>query len=69
VEKDYVLPAMDPIASLVGRPLAEIERELVERTLQHCGGNRTRTAELLGIGVRTLFNKLQEPALAGSSRS
>jgi two-component system nitrogen regulation response regulator NtrX len=28
----------------------------------HNGGNRTRTAEMLGIGVRTLFNKLQDAA-------
>ncbi|HEX5051921.1 MAG TPA: sigma-54 dependent transcriptional regulator [Planctomycetota bacterium] len=59
VEPTWVLPSVDPIAALVGRPLAEVERELVGRTLAHCGGNRRRTAELLGIGVRTLFNKLQ----------
>jgi DNA-binding NtrC family response regulator len=68
VEATFVIPSVDPLAGLVGRPLAEIEREVVQRTLRHCGGNRTRTAELLGIGVRTLFNKLQEPALAGSPR-
>jgi len=61
-ERTVVLPAADPYAALIGRPLAEVERELVARTLRHCGGNRTRTAELLGIGVRTLFNRLQEPA-------
>lgn len=68
-ENAYVIPTVDPIATLVGRPLAEIERELVQRTLQHCGGNRTRTAEVLGIGVRTLFNKLQGATPAGSSRA
>jgi two-component system response regulator HydG len=56
----------DPFAALIGRPLAEVEAELVRRTLQQCGGNRTRTAELLGIGVRTLYNKLQDPAGAGT---
>ncbi len=55
-----VLQPADPFGALVGRPLAEVERELLRRTLQHCAGNRTRTAEMLGIGVRTLFNKLQE---------
>jgi len=62
-ERQVVLmpaPPQDPLGALVGRPLADIERELVQRTLEHCGGNRTRTAELLGIGVRTLFNKLQD---------
>ena len=58
-EPTYVIPAVDPIASLVGRPLADVERELVRATLQRNQGNRTRTAEMLGIGVRTLFNKLQ----------
>ena len=57
-------PPVDGFAALVGRPLAEIEAELVRRTLAHCGGNRTRTAEMLGIGVRTLFNKLQDPQRA-----
>jgi DNA-binding NtrC family response regulator len=66
-EPTYVLPAADPVASLIGRSLAEVERELVRRTLLANGGNRTRTAEMLGIGVRTLFNKLQDgaPAVVG----
>jgi len=68
-EKTVVLerPAGDPYDPLVGRPLAVVEAELVQRTLRHCGGNRTRTAELLGIGVRTLYNKLQEPASVGTA--
>jgi len=68
-EPTYVLPTPDPLQALVGRSLAEIERELVQRTLRHNAGNRTRTAEMLGIGVRTLFNKLQEaaPAIAGAA--
>ncbi len=65
--RPFVIPAADPIAALVGRPLADVELELVRRTLAHCGGNRTRTAEVLGIGVRTLFNRLQ--SAAGSGRS
>jgi DNA-binding NtrC family response regulator len=68
-EKVVVLspaPPSDPVAALVGRPLVDVERELVQRTLAHCGGNRKRTADLLGIGVRTLFNKLQEPAPSGT---
>ena len=59
-----MLPAVPPgdaFAALVGRSLDDVEQELIRRTLQHCGGNRTRTAEVLGIGVRTLFNKLRLP--------
>ena len=51
--------AADPIAALIGRSLEDVERAVIERTLQECGGNRTRAAAMLGIGVRTLFNKLR----------
>jgi DNA-binding NtrC family response regulator len=57
--KTVVLAVGDPYAVLIGKPLAEIEHELVRRCLQRCGGNRKRTAELLGISVRTLFNRLK----------
>ncbi len=56
------LVSVDPVAALVGRPLERVTDDLVRRTLEHCGGNRTRTAEMLGIGVRTLFNRLRESA-------
>ena len=58
-----VLPtaAGDPIEALVGRTLAEVESRLITATLARCGGNRTRAARTLGIGVRTLFNKLAAP--------
>ncbi len=47
----------------------EAERVLIERALQATGNNRTRTAELLGISVRTLRNKLNGPgAKAGNIR-
>ncbi len=42
------------------RPLEEIEREQVIRTLGHFQGNRQRSAEALGIGVRTLGLKLKK---------
>ena len=45
--------------SLEIKPLREMERELIFKALEACGGNRTRAAELLGISVRTLRNKLQ----------
>ncbi len=65
-ERQVVLqPERDPWALLVGRPLAEIEDEMIERTLRRCNGNRTRAAEILGIGVRTLFNRLKLREAAG----
>jgi len=43
-----------------GMTVAEMEKQLIFRTLEHCGQNRTRAAELLGISIRTLRNKLNE---------
>ena len=46
--------------------LAEAEARLIERALQVTEGNRTRAAELLGLSVRTLRNKLNSPARSAS---
>jgi DNA-binding NtrC family response regulator len=47
------------ILPLVGRRLAEVERELLLGTLGFCQGNRTYAAQMLGISVRTMRNKLR----------
>jgi len=44
----------------VGSTIAEMERELILKTLREVEGNRTKAAEMLGITVRTLRNKLNE---------
>ena len=46
--------------ALVGRTVAEVERELIIDTLNHCLGNRTHAATILGISIRTLRNKLKQ---------
>jgi DNA-binding NtrC family response regulator len=51
--------------SLVGRTVAEVERDLILDTLDHCLGNRTHAAKILGISIRTLRNKLNEYSGAG----
>jgi two-component system response regulator HydG len=43
-----------------GKSLKEVEREMILRTLEETGGNRTRAAEILGISRRTLQIKLKE---------
>src|SRR5713226_2464623 len=48
--------------ALVGRTVAEVERDLILETLKHCLGNRTHAANILGISIRTLRNKLNEYA-------
>ncbi len=44
---------------LVGKTVADVERGLIIDTLQHCLGNRTHAANILGISIRTLRNKLK----------
>ena len=48
------------LAALVGRTVAEVERDLIIGTLSHCLGNRTHAANILGISIRTLRNKLKQ---------
>ena len=43
-----------------GVTVEEAERQLILLTLKHAGGNRARAAELLGLSVKTLFNKLKQ---------
>ena len=51
--------------ALVGRTVAEVERDLIMETLKHCLGNRTHAANILGISIRTLRNKLKEYSADG----
>ena len=45
----------------VGTTLDQAERELIDITLRHTNNNKTRAADILGISIKTLFNKLREP--------
>ncbi|HYD18986.1 MAG TPA: sigma-54 dependent transcriptional regulator [Patescibacteria group bacterium] len=58
VEKSAAPGSDNP--ALVGRTVADVERELILNTLDHCLGNRTHAANILGISIRTLRNKLKE---------
>ena len=44
----------------VGTPLADVQRDLIFATLQHFSGNKRLTATVLGISVKTLYNRLKE---------
>ena len=44
----------------VGMKIAEVERCLILTTLKHCDGSKEKTAEMLGVSVKTLYNRLRE---------
>ena len=52
-------PVGNGLRELVGKTVADVERHLILDTLQHCLGNRTHAANILGISIRTLRNKLK----------
>lgn len=51
----------------VGSSLADAERQLIRETLASTGGNKSRTAEILGIGRKTLYQKIEEYDLEAKS--
>ncbi|MFQ5533704.1 MAG: sigma-54 interaction domain-containing protein [Sphingomonadales bacterium] len=53
-------PETQNASALIGRTVAEMERELILDTLRHYLGNRTHAANILGISIRTLRNKLKQ---------
>lgn len=53
------------VEAMIGRTIADVEREMIVNTLDHCLGNRTHAANILGISIRTLRNKLNEYKEAG----
>ena len=53
--------------TLVGQTVAEVEQLLILKTLNHCLGNRTHAANILGISIRTLRNKLKQYSAEGAS--
>ena len=53
------------VASLVGRRMDDVERDLIIETLGHTLGNRTHAATILGISIRALRNKLRDYSARG----
>jgi DNA-binding NtrC family response regulator len=53
----------------VGASIAEVERQLIFATLEHCGGVKERTADVLGISLKTLYNRLREYGQSGEAAS
>jgi two-component system, NtrC family, response regulator AtoC len=58
-------PASAARAGAAPRALAAIERDAIAQALSATGGNRREAAERLGIGLRTLYDKLKRYRLEG----
>ena len=59
-ESNAPLQNQNAVENLIGRTIAEVERDMIVNTLDHCLGNRTHAANILGISIRTLRNKLTQ---------
>jgi DNA-binding NtrC family response regulator len=67
---DNLMPPADGIASAAGTEQApyaakvgrmkDVERDLIIKTLRETGNNRTKAADVLGVSVRTIRNKLKD---------
>ena len=51
---------MESVRFSIGTTVEEAEKQLILRTLEHTRNNKTRAAEILGISLKTLHNKLKE---------
>ena len=47
----------------VGDSLADVERRLIQKTLEFARGNKRKTAELLKLSLKTIYNKIKEYGL------
>jgi DNA-binding NtrC family response regulator len=56
-------------APTAGTRLEDMERRLIEATLEHFAGHRAKAAQALGIGIRTLTNKLRLYGYAPRART
>jgi DNA-binding NtrC family response regulator len=53
-------PSSDCLKFEIGTPLSDMERKTILATLDQCSGDKRRTAELLGVSLKTLYNRLSE---------
>jgi len=67
VATEIVTTEAGSASSLVGSTLAEIERRAILETLAHCEGNKAEAARLLGVSLKTIYNKLEKLGLSSPS--
>lgn len=63
--KEFLEP--ESVRLPVGTTVSQAEKALIQLTLQHTKNNKTRAADILGISLKTLFNKLKEYGAEASS--
>ncbi|MBZ8140117.1 sigma-54-dependent Fis family transcriptional regulator [Rubrivivax gelatinosus] len=61
------VPRMDVVTLPIGTSMAQAERALIEATLRHYKHQKERTAAVLGISLKTLYNRLKEYAADGET--
>jgi DNA-binding NtrC family response regulator len=66
LDEEPLAQATEP-TGLAGRTVHDVERQLIFETLRETNNNRSRAAEMLGISVRTLRNKLAEYRAGGQA--
>jgi DNA-binding NtrC family response regulator len=76
VELEHMLPATAAQADDTGRlsfalgtPLAAMEKRTILATLAHCRGNKRRAAQVLGVSLKTLYNRLNEYTTEAAARA
>ena len=66
---ESIVPVGAEISLPVGVPLAEANRQLILATLEQCGGVKKAAAEILGISLKTLYNRLEEYGASSEEES
>lgn len=56
--RDAVRPGNESVTVPIGTAMKDVERVMIEETLKHCNYDKEETAKALGIGLRTLYRKL-----------
>ncbi len=62
---DAAWPESEPEGIQVGRSIRDVEKELIARTVDWCKGDKRAAAAMLGVSLKTLYNRLNEYASNG----
>ncbi|MGH8595671.1 MAG: sigma 54-interacting transcriptional regulator, partial [Gammaproteobacteria bacterium] len=60
VARQVTVCGMDQVVVRIGTSIADMERELIIATLERCEGNKRQAAKLLGVSLKTLYNRLND---------